>query len=129
MIRWKDWTRRMAATAVCGLACCGCASDSTPPAPAPAPSKPVLRRGEVKLGDITPVLPGPSRSAPPVPAARPPATVAPGTTYTVRVGDTLYRIAESVYGDRSRWRDILDANRAQLPSPSALKPGMVLVIP
>nr|WP_238710314.1 LysM peptidoglycan-binding domain-containing protein [Oceanipulchritudo coccoides] len=51
------------------------------------------------------------------------------TTYTVQAGDTLSRISSRVYGESGRWMDIFQANRDQLPSPNALKPGQVLRIP
>lgn len=50
-------------------------------------------------------------------------------TYTVQAGDTLSRISSRVYGESGRWMDIFQANRDQLPSPNALKPGQVLRIP
>jgi LysM repeat protein len=50
-------------------------------------------------------------------------------TYTVQAGDTLSRISSTVYGESGRWMDIFQANRDQLPSPNALKPGQVLRIP
>lgn len=50
-------------------------------------------------------------------------------TYTVQSGDTLSRISNRVYGTSSRWMDIFQANRDQLPSPNALKPGQTLKIP
>jgi len=49
--------------------------------------------------------------------------------YTVQSGDTLSRISQKVYGTSGRWMDIFQANRDQLPSPNALKPGQELVIP
>jgi hypothetical protein len=54
-----------------------------------------------------------------------------GRRYVVQRGDTLFRIAEKVYGpgQSRRWRDILAANRSVLPSESALQPGMELTIP
>ncbi|MEY2999909.1 MAG: hypothetical protein RL648_123 [Verrucomicrobiota bacterium] len=51
------------------------------------------------------------------------------TTYTVQPGDTLSRISAKVYGESGRWGVIFEANRDQLPSPNALKPGQVLRIP
>jgi tetratricopeptide (TPR) repeat protein len=50
-------------------------------------------------------------------------------SYTVQAGDTLSRISSNVYGVSSRWTEIFEANRDQLPSPNALKPGQVLRIP
>lgn len=57
------------------------------------------------------------------------ANPASATTYTVQPGDTLSRISTQVYGQSNRWADIFQANRDQLPSPNALKPGQVLRIP
>ncbi|HCR31345.1 MAG TPA: hypothetical protein DIV79_15165 [Opitutae bacterium] len=49
--------------------------------------------------------------------------------YTVQERDSLYKISRQMYGDPSRWREILDANRGVLPSESQLQPGMRLIIP
>jgi len=53
----------------------------------------------------------------------------PMTTYTVRKGDSLSRIAKKVYGNGRLWQRIYDANRNQLPNANTLRPGMVLKIP
>ena len=50
-------------------------------------------------------------------------------TYEVKKGDSLWKIADSVYGDPNKWKGIYEANRDTLPNPDSLKPGMVLVIP
>ncbi len=50
-------------------------------------------------------------------------------SYTVRPGDNLRKIAEVVYSDPDRWRDIYDANRKQLPSANMLYTGLTLTIP
>ena len=49
-------------------------------------------------------------------------------TYTVEKGDTLWSIAERVYGNGKRWRDIAEANGIEEPS-ADLKKGQVLVLP
>lgn len=48
-------------------------------------------------------------------------------TYEVQGGDTLYSIAEEVYGDGSRWTEIAEANG--IDEGSALSVGTVLEIP
>lgn len=56
-------------------------------------------------------------------------TPAGGQTYTVRKGDTLYGLARRFYSDQSKWKDIWEANRAQIKSPDRLSVGMNLIIP
>ncbi len=51
------------------------------------------------------------------------------TTYKVKSGDTLEKIAATVYGDAGQWRRIYDANRDVMKSPNRLYPGQKLVIP
>jgi nucleoid-associated protein YgaU len=48
-------------------------------------------------------------------------------SHVVAEGETLTRIAATVYGDPRRWRLIADAN--QIDDPLALEPGAVLVVP
>lgn len=56
--------------------------------------------------------------------------VAPtSTVYCVQEGDTLSLIAGKVYNNPRKWKVILDANSAQLPSPDRLKSGQNLTIP
>jgi nucleoid-associated protein YgaU len=52
-----------------------------------------------------------------------------GTTYTVKPGDTLSKIAKSLLGDADAYMDIFNANRDQLSDPNAIKPGQLLKIP
>lgn len=52
------------------------------------------------------------------------------TTYTVRVGDSLWSIAQQFYGDGNQWNKIYDANKQVIgPDPNNLRPGIVLTIP
>ena len=61
------------------------------------------------------------------------ATSAPSTpganTYTVQSGDTLFKIAEELYGDGDEYEKIFDANREILESPDRIEPGQKLSIP
>jgi nucleoid-associated protein YgaU len=53
------------------------------------------------------------------------------TSYTVKSGDTLTKIAAkaTVYGDVDKWRDIYNANKTLIGgNPNALKVGQTLVI-
>lgn len=87
-------------------------------------ANPGLDARNLQIGQV---LNMPPKSA----AARQPAATSDRQTgtYTVRPGDSLSRIADRVYGDSSRWREIFDANRDQLSGPHDLDPGQRLTIP
>jgi LysM repeat protein len=51
------------------------------------------------------------------------------TTYTVKAGDTLSKIAKEHLGDANAYQAIFEANRDQLSDPDKIKPGQVLKIP
>jgi tetratricopeptide (TPR) repeat protein len=75
----------------------------------------------------TQTMTAPRQSAPASPPAAPAGPAA--RRYTVVKGDTLFSLAQRFYNNRSKWRDIFDANRDQLPDQNALRIGMVLKIP
>ena len=56
-------------------------------------------------------------------------TAAATTTYTVKAGDTLSKIAKEHLGDANAYNAIFEANRDQLSDPDKIKPGQVLKIP
>ena len=62
-------------------------------------------------------------------AAVPVAPLQAGSTYTVQKGDTLWSIAQKVYGNGNSWKIIKDANKDVLGSSNSLKASMVLQIP
>ena len=51
------------------------------------------------------------------------------TTYTVKSGDTLSKIAKEFLGDANAYPEIFNANKDQLSDPDKIKPGQVLKIP
>ena len=51
------------------------------------------------------------------------------TTYTVKSGDTLSKIAKQHLGDANAYMAIFEANRDQLKDPDKIQPGQVLKIP
>lgn len=50
-------------------------------------------------------------------------------TYTVKEGDSLYRIAEKLLGDGDRYDEIYQANKDKLSSASDIRVGMKLTLP
>ena len=89
--------------------------------------------------DVTAPAPATTASAPApavvAPVAAPAAvtqtptvtSAAAGSNYTVKKGDTLFRIAKEHYGDGKKWQQIAAANPGV--SPSSLKVGQTLVMP
>jgi nucleoid-associated protein YgaU len=67
----------------------------------------------------TPTTPGPAK--PTAPTA--------GGTYTVRSGDSLWKIAERHYGDGNKWRKIYEANKDSIKDPDLIYPGQELRLP
>ena len=51
------------------------------------------------------------------------------TTYTVKPGDTLSKIAKEKLGDPNAYMDIFNANKGLLTDPNKIQPGQVLKIP
>jgi nucleoid-associated protein YgaU len=50
-------------------------------------------------------------------------------TYTVKPGDSLSKISQSVYGNASSYMKIFEANRDVLSDPNKVSPGQTLKIP
>lgn len=62
-----------------------------------------------------------------VPAA---SSIDPNTQYVVKSGDSLSKIATTLYGDQNMWQKIYDFNKSTIgDSPAKLKLGMVLKLP
>jgi nucleoid-associated protein YgaU len=111
-------------------------ASEAPGAPAPAVSAPATETPvEMPHIDVAP-----NASAEPAPAAteapaasNPPIASATPDHYSVRIwqdnGDCLWRIAEKVYGDRSKWRLIYLANKNILRDPNKVYPKQKLKIP
>jgi nucleoid-associated protein YgaU len=51
-----------------------------------------------------------------------------GVHYKVKRGDTLMKIAFENYGDLYRWKEIYEANRAQISDPNHVPPGTRLTL-
>ena len=84
----------------------------TDPAPQPTPAV---------AANPTPAEPKPiARIQTPAPTVQ---------TYTVRPGDTLSKIARTVYGDTSKYKEIFLANQDTMDSENDIKVGQVINIP
>jgi nucleoid-associated protein YgaU len=77
------------------------------------------------IADIKPLNTGQAAAAP----AASGQSGAGGTTYTVKAGDTLSKIAKELLGSASAYPQIFEANRDQLSDPDKIRPGQVLKIP
>ena len=69
------------------------------------------------------VMPVSETSTPTINAAIAPA----GNTYTIKPGDTLWKIASSHYGDGKKWKQIVDANPGL--EPSKMRVGQTITLP
>lgn len=98
-----------------GCARLGCTKKSEEPEPGVVqqPAATVEKAPEVPP-------PPPPVAPPPVPEVR---------HYTVQRGDTLEGIAVKMYGDRTKWRLIFEANRDKITNKDRIFPGQELVIP
>jgi nucleoid-associated protein YgaU len=113
---------------------------------------PLLRDANPQVTDPTRVPAGTAIKIPPVPAgwqATNGPTASPGSrtpsnppvvasnaasgdkrTYTVRAGDSFYRIAEQQLGNANRWKELLALNTKLVNGdPTRLRPGQVVVLP
>lgn len=62
--------------------------------------------------------------------SRPTNNAPSGGTYTVKKGDSLWKIAASKLGSGSRWNEIYNANKSVIGgNPNLIYPGQVLTIP
>lgn len=52
-----------------------------------------------------------------------------GTTYTVKSGDCLWKIAKQFYGNGAQYTKIYNANTDKIKNPNLIYPGQVLTIP
>ncbi len=78
----------------------------------------------------TPVTPvAPVDPVTPVQPAEPVTPATPAGTYVVKKGDSLWKIAKSVYGDGTKYILIFQANQDKIKNPNAIYVGQELVLP
>jgi len=92
----------------------------------------LIHRANPSLRNPDRLLPGQTLRLPAKDAQRDPARRREdgGGTYTVRSGETLCSIAQTLLGGEAHWRLIYEANREAIgPNPDAITAGMKLTIP
>ena len=62
-------------------------------------------------------------------STRPPAAKAAAKTYTVKSGDSLWKIAQATLGKGGRYMEIYNLNKDKIKNPSLIYPGQVLTLP
>lgn len=58
-----------------------------------------------------------------------PATNNQGTVYVTKSGDSLAKIAQEIYGDKSLWKDIYEQNKTLIKNPGIIYANMQLILP
>lgn len=71
--------------------------------------------------------PMPVTAAPDTVTTQTPTGSGAGGSYTVKKGDTLYKLAREHYGDGKQWQRIASANPGL--TPQSLRVGQTLIIP
>ena len=49
--------------------------------------------------------------------------------YTIKIGDTFWKIAEKELGSGNRWQSIYELNKDKIKGPNKLKAGQKIIIP
>lgn len=62
------------------------------------------------------------------PAATTPVSV-PAELYTIKAGESLYKICQTKYGDGSLWKSLAEFNSNVIPNPTKLKAGVTIRLP
>lgn len=82
------------------------------------------------VNEINVSAPGPAETEAPAPAEATSGDESEGgRTYTVKPGDTLWKISQEMYGSGSKYMKIFEANTPMLENPDKIFPGQELKIP
>lgn len=53
----------------------------------------------------------------------------PAELYTIKAGESLYKICQVKYGDGTLWKSLAEFNKSTIPNPTKLRAGMTIRIP
>jgi nucleoid-associated protein YgaU len=97
------------------------------PEPPPEPAAETRKEPAPEPQPVPELAPDPVLDPEPVPQAE--AVDRSPRYYTVKPGDTLYRISKSVYGEDKYWKAIYQANKNVITTPNTVQPGWKLRLP
>lgn len=84
----------------------------------------------ISLKEYSPVAFSTITASNPKPSKRPAAVKPTVKTYTVKKGDSLWKISKKYYGTGTKWRTIYDKNKKVVgKNPNLIYPGQKLIIP
>ena len=115
---------------IVGMAVIGCQQQGQKPQQTSSARPTALDVSGPAVSSTPTYQPAPTTVTPPANDPAPAQTSAASATtanYTVKKGDTLYRIAKDRYGDGKQWQKIASANPGV--TASTLRVGQTLVIP
>lgn len=61
--------------------------------------------------------------------ATPGPVAVPAELYTIKAGESLYKICQSKYGDGSLWKSLAEFNSNVIPNPTKLRAGVTIRLP
>jgi hypothetical protein len=85
-----------------------------------------LRLKEYKRPKIVAVTKDPTATTS---SARPVKPASTGKTYTVKAGDSLWKIAKQMYGNGAQYNKIFEANKDKIKNPNLIYAGQTFKIP
>jgi len=113
---------------IAGIAVVGCQQQAQKPQQTTSARPTALDVSAPAVSSTPTYQPAPTSVTPPANDPTPAQTSSATTAnYTVKKGDTLYRIAKDRYGDGKQWQKIASANPGV--TASTLRVGQTLVIP
>jgi nucleoid-associated protein YgaU len=92
----------------------------------PVTIQPVQFQDPRTIGRVEPIVVGPQAGQTPQVAV--PQGV-PAERYTLKEGETLYKLCQNRYGNGNLWKELAEFNKGTISNPTRLKKGMTIRLP